>query len=459
MNEPQDSYSLDILGQQPGFNIYTQLCSCFSLTDTSSHSAIINILTHGLERLSANFPWVAGQVVKEGASDVNSGIFTIKPLGKIPRLVVKDLRDDPSMPTMDIIRRANFPFSMLDESVIAPCRTLPGSEHESASDPRPVFLLQATFITGGLLLTFLGQHQAMDIAGQGQIMYLLSKACRNEQFTTEELSSGNLIRHDLIPFLDDSYKPGDELAHQIVKPTPSKPISDDHTSPPPNCTWAYFIFSPTSLAVLKSLATKSIMLSSSYVSTDDVLTAFIWQSVTRARLPRVNPTAQSLLARAVDSRRYLNISQTYTGLLHNMAYHTYQLQELVDEPLGRIASQLRSVVDPKTSDMGYRTRALVTFLNLSPIKNVISITATLDSTIGIMLSSWVKTDCYQLDFNLGLGKPEAVRRPQFVPVEGLIYLMPKALDGEIAVAICLRDEDMERLRADQEFAKYCKYVG
>ena len=120
MNGPQDSYSLDILGQQPDLTGYIQICSCFPLTDTSSHSAIINILTHGLERLSANFPWVAGQIVNEGASDANSGIFTIKPLEKIPCLVVKDLRDDPSMPTMDVIRQANFPFSMLDESVIAP---------------------------------------------------------------------------------------------------------------------------------------------------------------------------------------------------------------------------------------------------------------------------------------------------------------------------------------------------
>ena len=76
-----------------------------------------------------------------------------------------------------------------------------------------------------------------------------------------------------------------------------------------------------------------------------------------------------------------------------------------------------------------------------------------------MLSSWAKLDCYELDFNLGLGKPDSVRRPQFVPVESLIYLMPKRLDGEIAVGICLRNEDMERLRADEEFAKYGRYIG
>jgi len=455
---------LDVLGQQSLLKIYTQICFCFSVADASSHSAIINTLTNGLERLSASFPWLAGKVVNEGSGEGNSGTFKIKPLEKIPRLVVKDLRHDPSIPTMDALRRANFPFSMLDETIIAPRKTLPGSSDESASDSAPVFLLQANFITGGLLLTFVGQHNTMDMTGQGQIIHLFSKACRNEQFTSEELSSGNLARRNLIPLLDDSYKQGSELARQIVKPTPSHPISNGTNGhpappPPPKCTWTYFTFHPTSLTALKSLATKTITLPSGYISTDDALSAFIWQSVIRARLPRLNPTAESTLARAVNVRHYLDISQTYPGLMQNMTYHMYTLQKLVEEPLGGVASQLRSALDPKTSNLGYNTRALATFLNRTLDKNIISITATLDLSADIMFSSWAKLDCYELDFNLGLGKPEAGRRPQFEPVESLIYSMPRTLDGEIAVAICLRDEDMERLRADEEFAKYGSYIG
>ncbi|KAK9363908.1 transferase family-domain-containing protein [Lipomyces starkeyi] len=433
-------HNLLVFGQQPGLNIYTQLCFGFPVADASSHSAIINRLTNG-----------------EG----KPGIFKIKPLEKIPRLVVKDLRIDPSIPTMDALRRANFPFSMLDESIIAPRKTLPCLD-ESESDS-PLFLLQANFITGGLLLTFLGQHQAMDMTGQGQVIYLLSKACRNEPFTSEELSIGNIARHNIIPLLDDSYKQGPELARQIIKPTPSDSISNSATNvhaAPPKCTWAYFTFPPTSLTALKSLATKIfITLPSGYISTDDALSAFIWQSVIRVRLPRLHPTAEATFARAVDPRRYLDIPQTYPGVVQNMTYHTYPIQKLVAEPLGGVASQLRSALDPKTPDLGYRTRALATVLNRALDKSIISVVASLDLSVDIMLSSWAKEHCYELDFNLGLGKPEALRRPQFVPVESLMYLMPKALDGEIALGICLRDEDMERLRADEEFAKYATYIG
>jgi hypothetical protein len=452
---------LDALGQQPSFRMYTQICLCFPVADSSSHSAIIHTLKSGLERLSASFPWLAGQVVNEGSGDGNTGVFKIHPLEKVPRLVVKDLRQDSSIPTMDALRRSNFPFSMLDENLISPRKAHPGDQ--STSDSAPVFLLQANFITGGLLLTFVGQHQTMDMAGQGQIMHLFSKACRNEPFSSEELSSGNLSRYTIIPLLDSSYEPGPELARQIVT-LPSQPISKNPStqtapSPRPKCTWTYFTFPPTSLTALKSLATKTILAPSAHISTDDALSAFIWQSITRARLPRLNPTSSSTFARSVDVRHFLDIPPTYPGLMHSMTYHTYPLHQLVVEPLGSIASQLRSALDPKTSTLGHDTRALATLLNRTPNKNIASFTATLDLSADIIFSSWAKVDCYALDFNMGLGKPEAVRRPRFNAVESLIFLMPRTRDGEIAVAICLRDEDLERLRRDEEFGRYARFIG
>lgn len=451
---------LEVFGQQPGLSrLYTQICSCFSVPDASSHLAIIATLSNGLERLSAGFPWVAGQVINEGSSKGKPGVFRIKPLDKSIPLVVKDLRGDPSMPSMEDLRQAGFPFRMLDESIIAPRSTLPGIDPASDSAPPAVFLVQATFITGGLLLTFVAQHNVMDMTGQGQIMKLLSKACRNEPFTEEELLTGNLARRNIIPLLDESYQPGSELAHQMVKPTSPQSTSSGTSNPIPNPTWAYFAFSLASLTALKLLATKTITVSSGFISTDDALSAFIWQSVIRARLPRLDPNSEATFARAVDPRRYLGIPLTYPGIVQNMAYSTSTVQKLVVEPLGGVASQLRSAVDPETSDLGYRTRALATALHRAADKNTISVAATLDLSSDIMLSSWSKVECYELDFNLGLGNPEAVRRPQFTPVESLMYLMPKALDGEIAAGICLRAEDLDRLKADAEFAQYGTYIG
>lgn len=356
---------------------------------------------------------------------------------------------------MDTLRRASFPFVMLDEDTIAPIRTLSGG----SCDASPVFLIQATFITGGLLLTFVGQHNAMDMTGQGRIINLLEKACHNNDFTSEEIESGNPDRRTIIPLLDPSFEPGPELNCQMARPTVSEPDDPKLPLTPPKCSWAYFTFPQMALSDVKSIAAATLPTSASYISTDDALSAFIWQSIIRARFPRLSPNTPVTFARAIDPRRYLGIPPTYPGLVQNMTYHTYTARELVDAPLGAVALHLRLAVDPKTSDLGYRTRALATFLDRSPDKSIVSVTATMDLSTDIMLSSWAKENFYDLDFNLGLGKPEAVRRPQFTPVESLLYLMPKTLDGEISAAICLRDEDMRRLRGDEYFVKYAAYVG
>ncbi|KAG9238311.1 putative trichothecene 3-O-acetyltransferase [Amylocarpus encephaloides] len=429
---------LNVFEQQPGLaGLYTQICFCFSVEDESSHATIVDALTKGLERLTASFPWLAGQVVNEGSSEGNTGVFKIVPLNKIPQLVVKNLRSDPS-------------------TLIAPRNTLPGCP---GTEIRPVLLLQANFITGGLLLTFVAQHNTMDMTGQGHLIRFFSKACHNEQFTEEEVAAGDRTNKDLVPLLDESYRQGPELARQAIQHIPPVGVNSVHETllPPPKSSWAYFKFSKASLEAIKTIATKT--LSSGFISTDDALSAFIWQSIIRARLPRLEASSISTFARAVDVRRFFGISKLYTGLLQNMTYKTHTLQHLIAAPLGTIASQLRSLVDPQTSTLKYDTRALATCLERSPDRSILSFTATINLSTDIMLSSWAKVEAYDLDFNLGLGVPECVRRPRFLPFESLLYLMPRSREGGIALAVCLREEDMERLRGDGEFGKYGVYVG
>lgn len=452
---------LDILGQNPGlYKLYTQICSIYRVPETSSHDAIIDTLTNGLDRLAKSFPWLIGQVVNESAGDGNTGVFKITPLDKI-QLVVKDLRHDSSAPTMDGLRQAKYPFTMLDENVIAPCTTLnlPGNFPSITTESALVFCVQANFIEGGLMLTIVAQHNVMDMTGQDFIIGLLSKACHNEPFTSEELTVGNMDRSHVIPLLDDSYTPGPELAHQIVKPPPS--VKDVILDPvtPPKFTWAYIEISAAQLGSLKALTTNTLPASTDFISTDDAVSAFIWKSIARARAPRLEVTSESLLTRAVDMRQHFGIPQGYPGLLQTLTYNTDTIQNLSKEPLGIVAAELRSQLDPKKNDLVFSTRALATFLSRSADKTKASFAATVNVSSDFMLSSWSRISCYDLDFNLGLGKPEAVRRPHFTHFEGLGYLMPRSAAGEMHVGICLRDEDWERLKGDGEFTKYAKYIG
>ncbi|CAI7574740.1 unnamed protein product [Penicillium glandicola] len=452
---------IDLLGQTPGlYKLYTQICSIYRVPETSSYDGIVDTLTNGLDRLAKVFPWLTGQVVNEGAGDGNTGVFKITPLDKI-QLVVKDLRHDPSAPTMDGLRQARYPFTMLDENIIAPCTTLnlPGSLPSITTESALVFCVQANFIKGGLMLTLVAQHNVMDMTGQDFIIGLLSKACHNKPFTSEELAVGNMDRSHVIPLLDDSYTPGPELARQTVKPPPSVKDVVSERIAHPKSTWAYIELSPAQLASIKDLATNTLPASTDFISTDDAVSAFLWQSIARARASRLKATSESMLTRAVDMRQRFGIPQGYPGLLQTLTYNTGTIQKLSEEPLGITAAEVRSQLDPKKNDLVFNTRALATVLSRLVDKTKMSFTATVNVSSDFMLSSWSRIKCYDLDFNLGLGKPEAVRRPHFTPVEGLGYLMPRSAAGEMCIGICLRDEDWERLKVDEEFTKYAKYIG
>ncbi|PYH92648.1 hypothetical protein BO71DRAFT_451256 [Aspergillus ellipticus CBS 707.79] len=394
---------LGIMGEQPSLHkLYTQICSVYPVPDASAHGHIVDTLRKGLHRLSETFPWLAGHVVKEDA-----------------REGVSDLRDVASAPTMNSLREANFPFTMLDETLIAPCMTInpPGSS-----------IGLANFISGGLILTFVGQHNTMEMTRQAAIIDWLSKACHQQPFTDQELSTGNADKSKIITLLDDTWEPSPEMNSQLQNPPPSSENPNTSTSPPPNLGWGYATFSTASLTALKDMTTQTKDLESDFISTDDATT--------------------STFARAIDVRQRLDVPSTYPGALSNMSYVKSTLHSIDEQPLGVFASQLRRQLDPNVLDLARLED-----------KSKIGITASVDPTSGIMLSSWAKVDFNDLEFNIGLGKPEVVRRPSFIPVESLMYIMPRSRDGELAVALCIREDDWGCLGDDQEWKTYTSYVG
>ncbi|KAM0692492.1 hypothetical protein Q7P36_008696 [Cladosporium allicinum] len=448
----ENDFILDIFGQQI-LPIYTQICFGFPVTDAQSYSLIIETLEAALERLHTQFPWLAGSVVNDEATENSTGVSKIRIQGEKHLLIVKDLRCGSSFPTMQTLRRKGFPIHAFDEDFIASRRTL--METDDSSSPE-VFLVQATLITGGLLLTFLGHHQAMDGIGQDQIIQLFSKACRNEEFTGEERSVVNLAAGNNIPLLEALSELPPALDHQIVDKQNAPLQSTFH--PVPDCTWVYFSFSEHSLQALKATAVQDSP--ANFISTDDALSAFIWKSVTAARLTHVPATTLSTFARAVDVRGLLSISPLHPGFVQNMTYNTFTFQELTDMPLGLLASHLRSKVDPETSTLAHDTRALATYLSRTVDKSCVSFAATMKGASDVFFSSWAKMKSYEYDFGAGLGRAEVVRRTRSNNMtEGLMYLMPKSPSGEIGLVVCLSEEDMAALRRSDQFVQFVLYVG
>lgn len=456
---------LDLLGTQPRlFRLYTQLAFMFRATEQVQHDTIISKLTAGLDRLAQAFPWTAGQVINTNHEPDGLPSYRVRPLEARPRLIVRNYENDAAIPTLARLEEAKYPMSMLHEDVWAPCPTKPSG---SGNEPAPVMLVQLSFIKDGLVLCINMQHNVCDMNGQAAVMGWLSRACRNEKFTKDELHIGNTDRRaTVLPINGAAQDVRDDLENQLL------PTSNDlHGSVattatpapvPPPCSWVYYKLSSSSQQRLKDFASTELPDEfTKFISTDDALSALIFASVLRARRHRLPDESRVVsIARAVNARRYLNVPADYPGVLQNMAYTKHSLANLCELPLGHIAASLRRQVDPGTSDVARRTRSLITFLSQAPENSSkFSFVARQNYDADIALSSWSKVPAYDWDFGLGLGSAVAVRRPGFLPIESLMYIMPKDRDGSTAVAMCLREEDIKRLQKDEEWAHFVEYVG
>ena len=87
----------------------------------------------------------------------------------------------------------------------------------------------------------------------------------------------------------------------------------------------------------------------------------------------------------------------------------------------------------------------------------LSVMALLDLAEDVIMSSWARGGCYEVDFHLGM--PETVRWQSLVPVESIECCLLREQDGKIAIGICLREDDIERLKTDDELLRFAKFDG
>ena len=442
--------TLNIFEQRPIWSrLAINLAFCFHLLEPIDIAVTIAKLHDGLETLTKSFPWIAGQVITEGrGADDKRGVAKIIPGDDALAVMTKDHRKTPSIHSMQELRERGYSVGMLDESVFAPRPAAVAVPFAA----RPVLLVRANIIPGGLVLVLSGDHAAINMPGLIQISRWFSKACHNTPFPLSELEIGNMSRRDLIPLLDSTYQQGGELAQQ-VPPTvaPNTPYS---RAP---CKWSTFKIPACAIDKIKTSATATC--TSPYVSTDDSLSAFVWQSIARARMQRLAPTTISTAARCVDVRKVLDIPLYYPGLVQNNLFHKHTLRELSELPLGIVASTFRDAITSRSPSLSFYSRAVATALTRSTNKGSLRVGANLDLSSDLLISSFLTSGAYQLDFALDLGLPEAVRLTRQDAFESMAYLLPFTPDGDAAILACIRDVDLVALMADEEFSRFAKHMG
>lgn len=130
--------------------------------------------------------------------------------------------------------------------------------------------------------------------------------------------------------------------------------------------------------------------------------------------------------------------------------------EVATRPLDYVAAVLRRNL--KTYNTPQMVRSFATLIARAEDRSAITFMATFDPTIDVGCSSWAHADVYPKEFGKMLGKSALVGRPKFDPLKGVVYFLPKNLDGDIDVITCLTQEDLEGLVSDVEFKKHTERI-
>src|SRR2546423_7160196 len=450
-------YELSVFDQIPSMGAYT-IISLLWPTDNVAQDKVVATLQNASLTLTTTFPFLAGQVVnkkEKGTESTSSGTYGIvdyEPHNGKPPVRVKDCTD--LCPSYEELRKAGAPVSMLDGSILSPMKGLP--YYYDGSVPLPVFVLQANFIKGGLILTSACMHNAFDMNGMGQLIRLLAQALRAEKFSEAQLRDGNADRTKVIPFL----RPGEKSFALENLRCPSSLSKPGFGGSPNRAPWVTFNFSAQKLVRLKEEAAKECGSSKdvAWVSTNDALTAFIWQRSLAARSARFGKDTKSTLIRASNARRGFDppISAGYMG--HCVACHstTAPIQDVLGDPLSATTVKLRKNLNGVND---YYVRSIATTLKSLEDKTTFNYGATFNPDTDLMVSSWAELGLYQHSFGPLLGKPEFVRRPLLSEMEGLVYYMPRTDDGGIVVTLSMREDDAKALMGDQVWTSYAEMLN
>lgn len=438
----------DLLGTLPMLRGLIPICLCFHPQPTTTISQMEQILTAAANQLGDTFPHLTGRVLIDGAKDGHSGIPRIARYDDKVHLRFNDLRNDTSVPSSAELKGAHYPTSMLDPKLLLP----PVCFDPYPVDPNlfaPVFMIQANFIRGGLLLAFVGNHQIMDATGLGYLIELFAKALRGDSFTNDDLDAVNQPRAAVIPLLGEDYQPGPEL-NDIIPTAVAAGFRNNEPSTPKKA--AVFRMTRSDLEKLKLKASDQALVP--YISTDDAVAALLWQAVARARQPRLGKNARTQLARPMSVRKLFGLKR-YCGHMVDTVYT--EEEDVYELPLGTAAGKLRQDLS-RDDTIRYHVQALATMCSRLSDRSSLVYGANGDLNRDLLLSSWTNMQTGAHSYGDVLGALEATRCPWKSFQVPMIIVLPKDKDGGMALVLCFAEAEMDRLLIDKDLLAYGQFL-
>ncbi|KAI9788320.1 MAG: hypothetical protein M1816_007006 [Peltula sp. TS41687] len=444
--------------------LYMTRFYCIPYDDTMDKNQTVSILREGLRRTIMTLPFLAASMVpidgpKKGRVELRAGQGV--------QLIVKDLTNSP-----DIFSKSYAELdSMKMPIVLAPIETLPPPGSQA-----PVLAAQVNFIKGGVLLGLCPHHGVLDGTGDYTVLQLWAQYCHAYSGTEngkEKLILGpdcvdkarllnvpSTVQTEVQPQSETADIPQLEAGEQQVS-ADLQHLYNPSSSPGNE---AIFYFSPESLRKLKSdiLSDKQVFPSpeTTWLSTNDVLTALFWNCISLARHKRhasegtTSSHPETGLVMAVNMRPRFRpaLSPSLLGNVFSILRLSQPYPASRDGLLAVIASTALSI----RQGLSHITEAdllsqIATLDSLPDIRAPI-----FDLTDAVATSSWATFSPYELDWGAAFGgnKVRYFRLPGADVMDGVVIAQPKLPDGAIEVLVRLRKDDLAVLKTFPVLGQY-----
>ena len=452
---------------------YIRVCLAYRVPDARLLPVVEKRLNDFVRRIVDAKPYLAGYVVPVAAPGSRVGAvevrFTDEDFVDFPTATIRHLTRDEVPYTYEELDRMSLPPSLIRPELVS---ALPeGTDEERA----PVFRVQVNVVEGGVIVSIYLHHCISDGTGLG---LLITGSLLSDDFTfvrpleekdgaSPSLSSKlaafahekSLVRRQLswsFPNLIIHRR----LRHRSVVASSNHP---SHQAPPRRAPGrgCVFAFSQATLKQLKE--TLESEAPHSFMTSNDVLQAILWHYMTRARRPSLpdelgvisskllipvnirnrlkQPLPHSYFGSAIDfasvQRSLTHLSKIDMSSLAQTALSIRQSINQVNEPYIREAIALAEVTDPDVD-----------------VRDLLA--SNMDRTNGadMYITSWEKLPLYEATLDLGLGRPDWVRKPWSRDPGSCIILPRDNRKPFLEVVVQMTVADMARLLRDDEFMKY-----
>jgi trichothecene 3-O-acetyltransferase len=456
-----ESVRLSPLDQAP-IRRMIQMILCFKLEANASREVIATELQQGLINLLPEAPFLAGNLTVEDKERYTIQLEVPHDAGVEFRIT--DLTQLEGYATFDELEKAWIPPSSLNSAMLVP--QLPNSH------PRRCLLVQANFISGGLLLTTSAHHSVMDAGG---VFSFLKHWSRH----TAAVSEARILFADQVlpdvtldrSLLSNGTQTCDVTDYNMLIKGPRIPkafatstfdIANEETmitSPPKSLRGqqAYWYISRDKLRDLQMMA-KPTNQSDPELTENSTLSAFLWQEVSRARNLEQRGFQKTMLRSMCDIRGRLD-PPLHPDYLGNAYIHfktdtsTAELLSVRADALYQTALRISDSVKWWNSDRIWAFMGAVeAYPGLSGVRDPGAYAGP-----DLLISNMSQMPLHEFSWGRNLGTVHTLRSLDKVKVIGWVAICPRLPDGGLEILTCLEPDTLERLRHSAEFTRFIEW--